>query len=188
MTEFVPNRGGPRYNMHEERGAARGPDNDRLTRLLRKVDGPSYVEDSTHSYRDWAIDLTSVVLRDDEDWYQEHDWDEMVTHCQLRVVGYKVYAQLNKTKFKNGYGFSSNVVSRYNEYPSVSAIVSAHVARGNENDQWVVKVVYCPEAQEPHVKTIQDVFTKDWKDNDEERTRLYNWVKDRHFDLLLEHY
>ena len=80
---------------------------------------------------------------------------------------------------------------REKHWRSVSAFVSAYVSSGertNENDKWVVKVVHCPEAQKPQLKSVETVFTTDWGGSEEMRRKFQYWVVQRGFDLLTDLY
>lgn len=80
---------------------------------------------------------------------------------------------------------------RTKQWPRVSAFVSAYVSSGertNENDKWVVKVVHCPKAQDPQLKSVDTVFTTDWGESEEMRHRFQYWVVQRGFDLLTDLY
>jgi hypothetical protein len=80
----------------------------------------------------------------------------------------------------------------------VSAFVSAYVssdvqdARTSENDRWVVKVVFCPRAEHPHVKQVELLFATLWSgtherhSTDEMRRTFHDWVLQKGFELLLE--
>ena len=184
MDEFVPNRGGPRYHMREEAPPDNGPDNHPKT-WAQQLDGfsdedpdygPSDDEDKDpewrHSKRDRPVTLEDADKK-----------------CTLTAQGDGVMAKQWPGLAVNG--FFAVYSARETFWARVSAFVSAYVSSGertNENDKWVVKVVHCPKAQDPQLKSVDTVFTTDWGGSEEMRRKFQYWVVQRGFDLLTDLY
>ncbi len=182
MDEFVPNRGGPRYDMREEAPPDNGPDNHPKT-WAQQLDGfsdedpdygPSDDEDKDpewrHSKRDRPVTLEDADKK-----------------CTLTAQGDGVMAKQWPGLAVNG--FFAVYSARETFWARVSAFVSTYVSSGermNENDKWVVKVVHIEDKQKPHVKTISPVFETRYSDSYDMRESLKTWVLERGFDFLLE--
>ena len=185
MDEFVPNRGGPRYHMREEAPPDNGPDNHPKT-WAQQLDGFSDEDPDYGPSDDEGNDLEwRHSKRDRPLTLKLHD-----EKCTLTAEGYAVKAIFEQEPPVDA------VFAVYRPTPRtwhpVSAFVSTHErvlssrSHRNEDDKWVVKIVYCLNTENPHVKWIRNVFETRYSDSDDMRESLRTWVLERGFDFLLE--
>jgi hypothetical protein len=185
MDEFVPNRGGPRYHISEEAPPDNGPDNHPRT-WTQQIDGFSDEDPDYGPSDDKEKPLEWRHSKRDKTLTLKNNYEK----CTLTAEGYAVKAIFEQEPPVDA------VFAVYRPTPRtwhpVSAFVSTHErvlssrSHRNEDDKWVVKIVYCLNTENPHVKWIRNVFETRYSDSDDMRESLRTWVLERGFDFLLE--